>query len=129
MTQTKELNFRLDLPLMSKARPRFGQGRSYLPAAYREWKNSARRLLRHYWRLNDLPVLDHFELHVEAHGPGRCDADNLIGSILDAGLPDKRTRFDGCWRDDRVTVCPVIGFRWTRDKIQFWDIRIKYTVG
>lgn len=122
--ETKELTFRLDLPLMSKARPRFGKGRSYLPAPYREWKNKARRLLRLFWEANDLETLEQFELHVEAHGPGRCDADNLIGSILDAGLPDKKTGFVGCWRDDRVTVIPFISFRWIRSKQQFWDVRI-----
>jgi len=122
----KEIRVRLDLPLMSKARPRFGQGRSYLPAAYREWKNKARRLMRYFWQTNELPVLQEFELYVEAHGPGRCDADNLIGSLLDAGLPDKKTNFEGCWRDDRVTVVPYISFRWVRDKQQFWDICIIY---
>lgn len=122
----KEIRFRLDLPLMSKARPRFGQGRSYLPAAYREWKNKARRLMRYFWAQNELPVLQEFELYVEAHGPGRCDADNLIGSLLDAGLPDKKTQFEGCWRDDRVTVVPYISFRWVRDKKQFWDVCIIY---
>ena len=109
---------------MSKARPRFGQGRSYLPANYRKWKEDARRLLRYFWRTNDLPVLTQFELYVEAHGPGRCDADNLIGSLLDAGLPDKRSQFEGCWKDDRVTVVPYISFRWVRDKKQFWDVLI-----
>ena len=64
--------------------------------------------------MNELPVLTQFELYVEAHGPGRCDADNLIGSLLDAGLPDKRSQFEGCWKDDRVTVVPYISFRWVR---------------
>ena len=122
--ETREIKIRLDLPLMSRARPRFGKGRSYLPASYRQWKQQARQLLRMFWEAHGLETLDQFELHVEAHGPGRCDADNLIGSILDAGLPDKTSGFRGCWRDDRVTVIPVISFRWVRSKQQFWDVQI-----
>lgn len=121
----REIRFRLDLPLMSKARPRFGKGRSYLPANYREWKDKARRLLRYFWESNELETLSQFDLHVEAHGPGRCDADNLIGSILDAGLPDKKTAWPGAWKDDRVTVIPYLSFRWVRDKEQYWDICIQ----
>ena len=120
-----EIRFRLDLPLMSKARPRFGQGRSYLPGPYRKWKDDARRLLRYFWETNGLETLTHFDLHVEAHGPGRCDADNLIGSLLDAGLPDKKSGWAGAWKDDRVTVVPYISFRWIRDKKQFWDVCIQ----
>lgn len=121
----REIRFRLDLPLMSKARPRFGQGRSYLPGPYRKWKDDARRLLRYFWKTNELDTLTQFELHVEAHGPGRCDADNLIGALLDAGLPDKKTQWPGAWKDDRVTVIPYIGFRWIRDKQQYWDVCIQ----
>ena len=122
----REINFRLDLPLMSKARPRFGKGHSYLPAKYRDWKNLAREKLKQTWVEFELETLEQFELHVEAHGPGRSDADNLIGSLLDAGLPDKKTEWRGAWKDDRVTVVPFIAFRWIRDKEQYWDIRIVY---
>ena len=120
----REIKFRLDLPLMSKARPRFGKGHSYLPQKYRDWKNSARERLKQVWVEFGLETLNQMEMHVEAHGPGRCDADNLIGALLDSGLPDKRTEWRGAWRDDRVTVIPYISFRWIRDKDQFWDVRI-----
>lgn len=120
-----EIRFRLDLPLMSKARPRFGKGRSYLPAAYRAWKDEARNQLKRIWAEQELETLESFELRVEAHGPGRCDADNLIGSLLDSGLPDKKTGWAGAWKDDRVTVVPFISFRWVRDREQFWDVVIE----
>ena len=110
---------------MSKARPRFGKGRTYLPANYREWKGKARRLLRYFWETNELETLTQFELHIEAHGPGRCDGDNVIGSFLDSGLPDRKTGWRGAWKDDRGTVVPYISFRWVRDKQQYWDICIQ----
>ena len=120
----REFSFRLPLPLKSKARPRFGKGRSFMPKDYMDWKNQARDHLKQYWVDFELPTLEHFELQVEAHGPGRCDADNLIGSLLDSGLPDKKTGWAGAWKDDRVTVIPYISFRWVRDKEQYWDITI-----
>ena len=124
----REIRFRLDLPLMSKARPRFGKGRSYLPAAYRDWKNQARDQLKAIWSEQELDTLQQFEIEVEAHGPGRCDADNLIGSLLDAGLPDKKTTWAGAWKDDRVTVIPYLSFRWIRDKEQFWDVLVRVLI-
>ena len=124
-----EIFFRLDLPLMSKARPRLGRGRAFLPPAYRAWKNQAREELRRIWEERGLETLQGFELRVEAHGPGRCDADNLIGALLDSGLPDKGTGWPGAWKDDRVTVVPFISFRWIRDRAQFWDVRILVAAG
>jgi len=121
----REIAFTLHLPLMSKARPRFGQGRSYLPTKYREWKNSARDQLKAVWTEYDLETLEQFEIEVEAYGPGRCDADNLIGALLDSGLPDKKTGWRGAWKDDRVTVVPFLSFRWHRNKEEKWVIRIR----
>ena len=95
-----------------------------MPKDYMEWKNQARDHLKQFWVDFDLPTLEQFECHVEAHGPGRCDADNLIGSLLDSGLPDKKTGWPGAWKDDRVTVIPYLTFRWIRDKEQYWDVRL-----
>lgn len=124
---TRELVIFLDLPLMSKARPRFGSkgSHAYLPSKYRDWKSQCRDRLKAIWVEFDLPTLDSFELEIEAHGPGRCDADNLLGSILDAGLPDKATGWRGCWRDDRVTVVPSVSLCWIQDKNQYWKLRLK----
>lgn len=121
----REISFRLDMPLKSKARPRLGKGRAFMPKDYMEWKNATRDHLKQFWVDFDLPTLQQFELLVEAHGPGRCDADNLIGALLDAGLPDKKTGWPGAWKDDRVTVIPYISFRWVKDTDQYWDLTLR----
>lgn len=118
------VRFRLDLPLMAKARPRFGNGRSFMPSRYVDWKKQARAQLSEIWVENSLPLLESFSIHVVAHGPGRSDGDNLIGALLDAGLPDVKSGFSGCWKDDRVTVLPAISFRWKKSKEQFWEVLI-----
>lgn len=119
------IHLRLDLPLMSKARPRCARGgHAYMPPAYREWKDRARDHLMAHWVDFDLPTLEHFHIEVTAHGPGRHDGDNLIAALLDAGLPDKKTGWRGCWKDDRVTVIPYLVFRWERDRQMWWDVLI-----
>lgn len=119
------IQLRLDLPLMSKARPRCARGgHAYMPQPYREWKNQARDHLMQHWVDFDLPTLTHFTIDVVAHGPGRHDGDNLIAALLDAGLPDKSTGWRGCWKDDRVTVCPSLAFRWERDRQMWWDVSL-----
>ena len=120
-----EINLRIELPLMSKARPRCTRGgHAYMPPRYMEWKRQARDQLMGFWVDMDLPTLEQFEFHVKAYGPGRSDPDNLIAAMLDAGLPDKKSDWRGCWRDDRVTVCPKLSFEWIRSRQQFWELRI-----
>lgn len=122
----REFTLRLDLPLMSKARPRCAKGgHAYMPPAYMEWKARCRDHLMHYWVDMDLPTLTQMELHVKAYGHGRSDPDNLIAALLDAGLPDKKTGWRGCWRDDRVTVCPVISFQWFKSREQYWEVSVR----
>lgn len=121
----REIEFRLDLPLKSKARPRFGGKRAFMPRDYVDWKNQARDHLKQFWVDFDLPTLEQFEMEVEAHGPGRCDADNLLGALLDSGIPDKKTGWAGAWKDDRVTVIPFVSLRWIRSKEQFWIVRLR----
>lgn len=121
----REIEFRLDLPLKSKARPRFGGKRAFMPRDYVDWKNQARDHLKQLWVDFDLETLTQFEMEVEAHGPGRCDADNLLGALLDSGIPDKKTGWAGAWKDDRVTVIPFVSLRWIRSKEQFWVVRLR----
>ena len=90
-----------------------------------EWKNTTRDHLKQLWVDFDLPTLELFEMEVEAHGPGRCDADNLLGALLDSGIPDKKTGWAGAWKDDRVTVIPFVSLRWIRSKEQFWVVRLR----
>lgn len=121
-----QAKFILDLPLTSKARPRFGQGRSYLPAKYRAWKDEARTQLRRIWEVNSYPTLDNFSLNLDMYGNGRGDIDNYLGAFLDAGLPDKKTGWAGAWRDDRVTVVSRICIAWHRSKTQYWQAVLEW---
>ena len=115
----------LPLPLMGKARPRCGQGRVYLPPEYREWKRRAADLLAAHWQEYNLPTITAAKhLHLTAYGPGRHDPDNLLGAVLDAGLPSRATGWRGCWRDDRVTVFPRTSFHWVRCSNEHWSLRI-----
>ena len=124
-----EFTFRLILPLMSKARPRAGRGFVYLPPLYRAWQTLARAELRRIWMEQGMETLKACEISVEIHGPGRGDADNVIGALLDAGLPDRASGWSGAWADDRVTVVPFIACRWIRDRQQFWDVTIAHHMG
>ncbi|ACT65681.1 predicted protein [Cyanophage PSS2] len=120
------IEVRLDMPLMSKARPRVARGRAYMPAPYVNWKKTAQVQLESLWTENDLPTYDKetpIKLSVQAHGPGRCDSDNLLGALLDAGLPVKQG-WRGCWVDDRVTVIPWVCFEWVKNSEQFWVLQI-----
>lgn len=125
-----EIEVRLDLPLMGKARPRCGQRRAYLPAPYREWKRQAAAALREHWERLELPTIQQAELlEVYAYGPGRHDPDNLMGALLDAGLPDKAANWRGCWRDDRVTVFPRTLFEWKPSSQQSWRLKVLLGLG
>ena len=121
------ISLRLDLPLQSKPRPRCTRmGRAYNPPEYSEWKAKARDHLMAYWVDMDLPTLELYELELQLHGHGRSDPDNLAGAILDAGLPDKRTGWRGCWRDDRVTCCRRLTVQWEKSAVPHWDLCIRY---
>ena len=98
-----------------------------MPGKYRQWKKDAEDQLKLIWIERDLPTFTKEQpitMAVEAHGPGRCDADNLLGALLDSGLPNKKTGWRGCWSDDRVTVIPSICFTWIRDSSQFWIVSL-----
>ena len=120
------IEFRLDLPLMSKSRPRFGGGRAYMPQKYVQWKKDCADQLKKIWIENDLPTYDQqnqISLAVQVHGPGRMDPDNILGAFLDAGLPSK-SGWRGCWKDDRVTVIPSICISWARSREEFWVVSV-----
>lgn len=120
------IRFRLDVALMPKARPRVPRrGKAYMPDSYDDWREEVRGLLTAIWAEKGLTTLDRFHLHVVAHGPGRADGDNLLGALLDAGLPHKKTGWPGAWKDDRVTRLPFFTFRWVSSKDAFWDVKIR----
>lgn len=103
----KTADFQLQVPLMSKARPRTapGHARPYMPKPYMEWKARVRAILGEWWTH---PPLDEINcLVLTFRGPGRGDLDNLQGAVLDAG--------NGViWCDDRVTVIRAIAARWEK---------------
>ena len=120
------IRFTLALPLMSKARPRAGMGRVYTPAPYRAWKDRARGELSRIWAEQGLARVEGpARMVIRAYGPGRCDADNLAGALLDAGLPDRKSGWPGVWRDDRVTVFPSLTLEWERSKDERWEVTIE----
>ena len=68
-------------------RPRWGQGRTFMPAAYEDWLNGARMLIRNAAVTQNGGRLIHGPLRVQltfigAHGSS--DIDNLVKSVLDA---------------------------------------------
>lgn len=109
----KFIELTLELPLKSKARPRFAKGRTYMPADYRDWKEKAKILLREHWERNGLATIVQAEhISLKFYGPARHDLDNLCGAVLDSGLPTKD--WQGAWKDDRVTVFPSICASFTK---------------
>ena len=97
-----------DVPLMSKARPRFAGGKvPYMPKEYMKWKKDLRALMAEWW--TD-PPLEHVErIDLIFKGPARHDLDNLMGAVLDAGN-------DLIWCSDRCNVIPNLFGSWTKTK-------------
>lgn len=113
----------LELPLKSKARPRFAKGRTYMPSDYRDWKEKAKTLLRSHWEREGLPTIVQAEhISLRFYGPARHDLDNLCGAVLDSGLPTKD--WSGAWKDDRVTVFPSICASFTKSSESRIDVLI-----
>lgn len=55
------------------------------------------------------PLPGPLRLEVTLFGEGRGDADNILGSLMDAGN-------NIIWSDDRVTIISEIEVTWTRAK-------------
>ena len=87
----------LNVPLMSKARPRSMAGRSvpYMPPAYKKWKKEVRAQMAEWWVDEPLELV--YLVRMTFKGPQRQDLDNLLGAVLDAGN-------NLIWKDDRVSV-------------------------
>lgn len=100
-------DFQLNVPLMSKARPRStrGSGRVYMPPSYMKWKAQTRALMAEWWAEPPLESVN--TLYLSFRGPARGDLDNLAGAVLDSG--------NGLvWRDDRVGVIGFLALRFTK---------------
>jgi Holliday junction resolvase RusA-like endonuclease len=100
----------IQMPLFSKARPRLTRsGHAYMPAAYREAQLEMQCQIRRQWQQD--PLEGPLALHVEMHGEGRGDADNLVGALLDAAGPSKG-KPGMLWVDDRVSIIPYVFAEW-----------------
>lgn len=109
--------FTLHVPLKSKARPRFAGGHGYLPRDYRQWKEKCTSCIKAIWDENGwTPIVAADTIVLDFVGPARHDLDNLVGAILDAGLPCPRLGFAGAWVDDRVSVFPSISASFSKGK-------------
>lgn len=105
--QKADYGFVLDVPLKSKARPRFARGHAYMPKDYREWIKLCRSCIKTQMELQNMPTISHAShLSLLFSGYARHDLDNLLGAVLDAGLPCGN--WSGAWADDRVSVFPSI---------------------
>jgi len=116
------IKFTLNIPLKSKARPRFASGHAYLPKDYREWKTLCHNELLSVFRENrwdQITQAQHISIHFCGHA--RHDLDNLVGAVLDAGLSDSKGF--GVWADDRVTVFPSLCATFEKSRNQ--SIRIE----
>ena len=114
----RSADFLLQVPLMSKARPRTAPGRSrpYMPPAYMQWKQRVRAQMGEWWTAPPLPFVNCLTL--KFCGPGRGDLDNLAGAILDAG--------NGLiWSDDRVTIVGAMALRWEKSPTNKQSIYMK----
>lgn len=114
----KTADFQLNVPLMSKARPRMSRrgGRAYMPISYMEWKARVRALMAEWWAE---PPLDRVTcLVLSFYGPARGDLDNLAGAVLDSGS-------GLVWRDDRVNVISSMALRFTKAPTKNQSIYMK----
>lgn len=96
------INYRLEGPIAPKARPKFGNGRSYLPNKYRTWREEAELQLM----AQEKPPqpLEGVNCLIALHGKHnrRSDLDNVAGAILDALVAV------GILRDDNLKcVCSL----------------------
>ena len=115
--------FTLNIPLKSKARPRFAQGHAYLPKDYREWKTLCHNQLKGVFEQNgwdQITQAKHISIHFCGHA--RHDLDNLVGAVLDAGLSDSKGL--GAWVDDRVTVFPSLCATYEKSSSQSITVQI-----
>jgi len=95
------------MPLFSKARPRVTQYGVFMPKDYLDKRKQMITLIQEQY--TGEPIETPIRLDVELFGEGRGDADNIIGSLMDAG--NKLL-----WADDRLGIISEISVVWTKTK-------------
>jgi Holliday junction resolvase RusA-like endonuclease len=87
--------FKLTGRIVPKARPRLSGSRVHLPENYRNWKELAVSDLIDQKTPDLMPIKSPILLSVEYHGSAVGDADNIIGSIMDALVAAQILHNDG----------------------------------
>jgi Holliday junction resolvase RusA-like endonuclease len=90
------MKYQLTGKITPKARPRLGNGRAYLPAKYRDWKESA--ILELLTQSPPLDPIARCEVAIVIGGKQTGDLDNIAGAVLDALVQA------GVILDDRLSV-------------------------
>ena len=109
--------FKLEGLIVPKARPRFGNGRSYLPKRYRLWKENAIVLLKE--QLPDgFKAIEKCSIDVVLHGSMRGDLDNLVGAVLDAMVQSKIIK------DDRLSILRKLTIEHHPSRIKLTEISV-----
>jgi Holliday junction resolvase RusA-like endonuclease len=116
-------NIRSTIPVITltgavvpKARARHRGNQSYLPANYRQWKDSAIAELRCQYHGSSLPKA---AVRSQIHGSARGDLDNLAGAVLDALVQS------GLLVDDRISCVPQLEVKHVSGKHQGASIQLE----
>lgn len=107
----------VNMPLYSKARPRVTARGTFMPKEYRVKQAEMVRQLKEQW--DGPPLEGPLRLEIDLRGEGRGDADNILGSLMDAGAGI-------LWTDDRISIIPEVSVTWekaSKSESQ-WLIRI-----
>lgn len=100
-----------------KARPRFN-GRAYLPAKYRDWKEKAIAQIQDQLPVNHQPIKK-CSISLNLYGALRGDLDNLAGAILDSLVQS------GAIADDRLSIVQKLFISHEASKIKGCQILIE----
>lgn len=105
------------MPLFSKARPRVTQYGVFMPKAYLDNRKEMIKQIKEQY--DGEPIDTPIRLDVKICGEGRGDADNIVGSLMDAG--NKLL-----WSDDRLGVISELSVCWTRapKSDSKWEVQI-----
>lgn len=100
----------VSMPLHSKARPRMTRsGHTYMAQSYRDAQAEMRKQVKNQWEQG--PLEGPLAVHIEMHGEGRGDLDNMTGFVLDAAGPSKGVP-GILWVDDRASVISYLSAEW-----------------
>lgn len=118
MVENKIIEYKLTGKIVPKARPRISNGRAFMPANYRDWKDDAIFQLRQ--QCNQVAPIEKCQLEIEIGGKQRGDLDNIAGSIMDAMVQA------GILTDDRISLVSKLTIEYFSDRQFGTLIKIEY---